>query len=134
MPKVSGFGGYLVVAGTPNLVQHNSQFTFDFEYIIDDVTTSGSPGCTEGLPIIADFQSGSFSTPEDSSAYPEALGLVPGTTLSIWLKRGASAIYDLLSNTIVQSYKPDNDQKKARVINIGFKYGQLTLNAGTPAL
>jgi hypothetical protein len=134
--KVSAFGGYIVTNfGSANFVQHNSQWSYDLEYILDDVTTSGSPGFTEGLPILADFISATFSTPEDSTLYPEAIGFIPGTVIpSLWFKRGASAIFDLLQNGVVQSYKPMNDQKKARVIEITLKYGVLTLNAGIPAL
>jgi hypothetical protein len=133
---VSGFGGYLAVGSGigVSVVQHNSRYGFIFSYIIDDVTTSGAPGFTQGLPIIADFESGEMTTPEDSTAYPEAIGLVPGTVLTIWFKRGNSEIYDLLEDTIVQTYKPDNDQKKARVITITFKFGTLTLNGGSPDL
>ena len=132
MAKVAGLGGYWVVAGTPNVIQHNAEYELDIESINDDVTDSGSTGWVAGLPVIKKFNSGTLSTPEDDASYPEAIGLVEGAILTIWFKRGADAVYDQVVYTIVKSFRYKNNQQKARVYEITLEYGSFTRNVAAP--
>ena len=132
MAKVSGLGGYLVVAGSPNVTQHNAEYEFEYESENDDVTDSSSTGFRQGLPIIKKFTQATITVIEDDAARSEALGIVPGAVLSIWFKRGASAVYDQVVGTIVKSVRRQNPQDKALRRVITTEFGTLTLNAVAP--
>lgn len=133
MPKVSGHGGYFVIAGSPNVIAHNAEYEADIEGIHDDVTTSGSGGWAEGLPILKKVNSVTIRMPEDDTAYLETLTLTENTVLSIWLKRGASAVYDKVNNTIVRNVRIMNNQQQARRLEVTTEYGTFARAAVAPA-
>lgn len=152
MPKISGYGGYLVIVGSGNTRGpdiHNSSWTLTVERTIDDVTDSRSHAIirnvalpvARGLPIIRKVQSLEIEIPEDSDAFPYALGLTEGATLSLWLKRGAYngaggndgiRAWHRIDNTIVRSIRVTNDQQRARRVQITCEYGVVTWNAAPP--
>src|SRR5688572_24707590 len=98
MAKISGHGGYWVKAGTPNVTVHNAEYEVDVESINDDVTTSGSAGHAEGLPIISKMNSAVLRVPADTTAYIETIGMQHGTVVTVWFKRGNAATYDKVTN------------------------------------
>jgi hypothetical protein len=134
MAKVSGLGGFWVVAGTPNVVAHNAEYELDIESINDDVTTSGSVGYDEGLPIIKHFNSATMNVPEDDAAYVEALGLEEGTVVAVWFKRGDNEIYDKVTNSIVKSVRHTNNQKQARRLSVTLEYGSFERVVTAPVI
>lgn len=131
--KVSGHGGYWVKEGAPNETIHNAEYEAEIEEIVDETTDSGSGGVAEGLPIIYKLNSLTMSVAEDDANYPFALGLVEGEIVSLWLKRGALAEYDFVTNTIVQRSRVVNDQTKARRVTITCTFGSYTRNVAGPA-
>lgn len=133
MAKVSGLGGYWVVSGSPNITVHNSEYEYETDGEIDDVTDSSSVGWRQGLPIIKKMASATITIPEDDAGYPEAAGLVENAVLDIWFKRGAKALYDKVVGTIVKSVRVMNDQTKARRVVITTEYGAFTRSAAPPA-
>ena len=133
MAKISGHGGYWVVAGTPNLIVHNAEYDLDVESVNDDVTTSGSNGHAEGLPIISKFNSGVMRVPDDTAAYVDAIGLEHGTVVTVWFKRGNAAAYDKVTGAIVRSVRVQNSQQAARRVEIMLEYGAFEYNAAAPA-
>lgn len=135
MAKISGLGGFWVVSGTPNVVMHNAEYEIDVESINDDVTTSGSVGFDEGLPIIKHFQGATMRVPDDDAAYVEAVGLEEGTVVDVWFKRGAkAATYDKVTDAIVKNVRHINNQKQARRLEITLEYGNFERNATAPVL
>ena len=133
MAKVSGHGGFWVRDDTVDVTIHNAEYELDVEETIDDTTDSNSGGAHEGLPIIYKVQSLSMSVAEDDTAYPEALGLTIGARVTLWLKKGAAATYDKVTNTIVRSVRKSNPQQAARRVSIMCEFGTYTENSGAPA-
>lgn len=132
MAKVSGLGGYWVISGSPNVTAHNSEYEYEMEVENDDVTDSSSTGWRAGLPIIKKLTQATITIPEDSSAYPEALGLTIGSVLDIWFKRGATSLYDKAVGTIVRSVRKSNPQDKARRVTVTTEFGVITEQAVAP--
>lgn len=134
--KISGLGGFVVVAGDgENVIFHNSSYELDVEGLIDDVTTSGSVDFDEGLPIIKHFNGATIRTPESDDAYIEMVGLEENTVVTLWFKRGAkAATYDKLTNGIVRSNRHTNDQKRARLLETHIEYGTFERNATAPVI
>lgn len=133
MAKVSGHGGYWVIDGSPDITVHNAEYELDHESVIDDTTDSGSGGVAEGLPILTKVNSLTMTVAQDDAAWPETTGLIPGAVMSIWLKRGASATYDKVTNTIVRNVRGINPQNGARRLQVTCEYGSLSRGAAGPS-
>lgn len=132
MAKVSGHGGYWIIDGTPDVTVHNAEYELDHDATIDDTTDSGSGGVAEGLPIITKVNSLTMQVAQDDAAWPETVGLEPGEILTIWLKRGATATYDKVTNTIVRNVRSINPQNGARRLQVTCEFGTLTRGAAAP--
>lgn len=133
MGKVSGHGGYWVIDGSPDVTVHNAECECDHDATIDDTTDSGSGGVAEGLPIITKVNSLTMTVAQDDAAWPETIGLTPGSRISVWLKRGASATYNKVDNTIVRNVREINPSNGARRLQVTCEYGTLTRGAAAPS-
>lgn len=138
MSKISGHGGIVVRGGSPNVVVHNSEVEVDIEEMIDEVTTSGSGGAAEGLPIIYKVGSVVIQMPDDDTGsnddLPEALGLEEGEVISLYFKRGAAAHYNKVTDTIVRNVSYRNPQTGARRLTITCEYGTFSRGVSAPSL
>lgn len=134
MAKISGHGGFWVLAGTPNVVVHNAEYELDVESINDDVTTSGSVGFVEGLPIISKFNSGVMRFPDDDTQFLEVIGLEEGAVADIWFKRGAFNVYDKVTGTIVRGVRIVNHQQQARRCEVMLEYGSFARAVTAPVI
>lgn len=137
MAKISGHGGFLVksVSGTTGNRFENSSYDIDYDSVIDDVTTSGSNGWMEGLPIVLKVNSIMIEVPDDDAAtFALALGILPGAVFTMWFKRGASAVFDRVDNTICKTVRISNPQTGARRVSIACEYGIFSRGVSAPAL
>lgn len=137
MAKISGHGGFLVkqVGATTGTRFENSSYDIDYESVNDDVTTSGSEGWMEGLPIVLKVNSVMIEVPDDDAAtFALALGILPGAVFSMWFKRGASAAFDQVQNTICKTVRISNPQTGARRVSIMCEYGKFFRGVSTPTL
>lgn len=135
MSKINGHGGFLVANPLNSGVffrVDNSEYELDYESMNDDVTDSGSNFVAEGLPCIVKLNSLTFTVAEDDQFYLTALGLEAGQRVNMFMRRGATAQFDSIENTIVKSVRNTNPQDKARRISITFEYGRLTRNVAPP--
>lgn len=141
MAKVAGLGGYWVVAvdvgpddqEAGQAVVHNSEYEYEVEGEIDDTTDSTSDGFRQGLPVIKKVTSATLRVAADDTAYPEALGLIEGNIVDIWMKRGELDAFDKIVGAIVRRVRNMNPQDKARRVEITTEYGSLVRNATAPA-
>ncbi|HEY1191554.1 MAG TPA: hypothetical protein VGE74_28235 [Gemmata sp.] len=136
MSKISGHGGYLILAGEGgNSRVENSTYESDVDAIIDDVTDSGSEGAAEGLPIMYKVNALVMEVFDTTDAnFAIALGITEGQIVNLWAKRGAAATGDLFEGTIVRNVHTSNPQTATRRIRITCEYGWLTRNAAAPSL
>lgn len=136
MAKISGHGGFVAVDATPDVYVHNASYEVDIESQIDDVTTSGSGGAAEGLPIIYKVNSCVIELVDDdahASDIANALGLTEGSVVSLFFKRGSVAAYNKVTNTIVRSVRYSNPQTGARRVTITTEYGTFARGVSSPS-
>jgi hypothetical protein len=135
MPKIPGNGGYAVIEdGGPLTRVDNSDYSYETESVNDDVTDSGSGGVAEGLPCLIKLTSFTMTVIENSDFYVQAIGFETGNVIpQLWLRRGASAQWDLVTNTIVRNNRVRNPQGgEARRLEITCEYGSIQLNVAAP--
>lgn len=134
MSKVNAHGGFLVVDGAPPVRVDTAEYELDIEAIIDDTTDSGSDGAAEGLACIYKVNAVTMSVAEDDTNYPEVLGLEVMEVVTLFLRRGALNQWDLVTGTIVKSYRKTNDNNgKARRLQVSMEYGTYEHNVTPPA-
>lgn len=138
MAKISGHGGTVIRDDTADVTIHNSQYEVDVEAVIDDVTTSGSAGFAEGLPIIRKVNSVTIEAPDDdapggNSNLVTALGMTEGSVVTLFFKRGAAANHDKVENTVVRSVRVTNPQQGARRVVITTEYGTFSRGVASPS-
>ena len=134
MAKINAHGGFIVVDGAPPVRVDAAEYELDLEEIIDDVTDSGSGGSARGLPCLQKVNAISMSVAEDSAAYPEVLGLTIGAVVTIHMRRGSLAQWDIVVDTIVKSYRKVNDSNgKARRVMVTMEYGVYNHNVAAPS-
>ncbi len=145
MAKIPGMGGILVLQnGGQNIRVDNSEYEVDIDIVIDDVTDSsvapaseqaaqGALASAQGLPCLVKINSITFSVPEDSTASPFLLGFSEGGYYSFFLKHGALALYDLVTNTIFKNSRVSNPSDRARRLTFTFEYGTYSRNVNGPA-
>lgn len=138
--KIRGMSGWwlkqvnIPPTGPGVLVQHNAEYELLVEADLREARTVGSGGYAEGLLRFKRVEHARFKVADDDPFHPEAIGLVVGAEVTVWLKRGELNEYDKLERAIVQSVRKMNDQKKARWLEVVCKYGTYIRSSTPPGL
>jgi hypothetical protein len=129
----TGNGGYVIIAGSPNVTAHNGMWTLNKMNRLGEVTNSAYGG-SQYAPCLQD-PSWTIEIPRDDTLFPEALGLIQGTFITtLWFKLGSVNKADRLDATTVESVNEvcDNKGDVIRVTVTG-KGGMVTNNQSLPA-
>ena len=136
--KVRGHGGFWVLSkateADPTAIEivHNAAYHIDTVEELKQSRTANGGGWTEGLPVVRRVESATFRVAEDDVSFPQALGFTEGRELTVYLRRGELDRYDKLTRTIVESVHVENDQKKARWVEIVCKHGRYERDVPRP--
>lgn len=136
--KVRGHGGFWAVSKateadpTAIAIAHNAAYLIDTVEEIKQSRTANGGGWTEGLPVVRRVERATFRVAQDDVIFTEALGFTEGRELTVYLKRGEQDRYDKLTRTIVESVHVENDQKRARWIEIVCRHGRYERDVPKP--
>jgi hypothetical protein len=143
MSKIRGHGGFWVLPGPaigftgpplPGTIQHNAIYTVVTAVETRPSRTGNSGGWGETLPVIRRVESASFRVAEDDVSYPEAIGFTEGAELTVYLKIGELGQYDRIVRTIVESVHKENDQRRARWVEVVCQGGIYQRRVAPPVL
>jgi hypothetical protein len=139
MAKVRGMGGWWVIHasllpdpdGFSTLI-HNARYEIITAAELKESRTVNCGGWSEFLPVVRRVESATFRVAEDDLSYPQVLGFTEGTELPhVYLGRGELNEYDKITRPVVESVHVENDQKKARWVEIVCRGG--IYERGVPA-
>lgn len=86
-------------------------------------TTNGR-GWGELLPVVRRVELASFRVAEDDASFIEVIGFTEGAELpAVYLKRGELFKFDRILWPTVERVQQDNDQKKARWVEVTLRGG-----------
>lgn len=125
-------GGYVSLAGTPNVTAHNSMWTLNDMNRLAEVTNSAYGG-SQFAPTLQD-PSWTIEIPRDDTLFPEALGFVSGTFItSLWFKLGAENKTHRVNATTVETVTTVNDNKGDVIrVTVTGKGGTVQRNQAVP--
>jgi hypothetical protein len=142
MSKVVGHGGYwvvdtgipgpLTIVGTLKYIVHNARYEFLVSADLRETRAVGCGGYAEGLPRFLRLEYAKFLVAEDDESYPQVLGFKTGREISFYMKRGALGEFTYVYRSIVQSVRVENDQQKARWVEVVCKYGRVFDSVPSP--
>jgi hypothetical protein len=135
--KLSGHGGFWIVLDFANptapvaAFQHNAYYECLIREETWDTKSTGCGGWVEALPVCKRIESAFFRVTDKDFGYPEFIGLEEGREVAVFLKRGAIDLtsyakgFDLIWRAIVETVRRENDQKKARWVEVTLRRGRL---------
>ncbi len=107
MSAISGTGGYISVAGSPDVRVDIQRWVLNLPNRIAEITSSADTASKfKGTIPDATIQ---ISLLADDTTYPETSGLSAGTTINLSLKLGTLAKFHNFTSTTVESVNTTDD-------------------------